>query len=512
MNKVVGIDLGTTNSAIAALDDIGKPKMIANQDGGNITPSVIFFEGDNVIVGEEAKKATQYAPEKCIRFVKRSMQKEDAVIKVEGKSFSPEQASSLILKKIVQDFEQLEGKISEAVITVPANFNNIARDRTMAAAKIAGLNVNHIINEPTAAALFYATKTQLSGRIVIYDLGGGTFDVTACEVNGNDIEILTSFGIQELGGHDFDEKLIDFFEKKLQSEHNMSLFETNKDLDKVKYEYEIEQIKKTLSKRDKTIFTVSTKEGPKNLSITKNEFEEIISLYVSQTELQLDSLCAELNLKPGDFTNVLLVGGSTRIPAFRESVKQYFGKEPLTEVNVDEAVALGACIYAGMKTESSNLNAAQKSAVDSVKLQEITNHNFGIIIQEYNESKNIMEQKVRIMIGKNSVIPTEFKDTFYTVLANQTEVPLTVTQDTFGSDNPKMVKTIGEMMLGPLPAGRDEGQPIEITYKYNSSGVMECKFLDVNSKVEKEADIEVKGTSAKDIESSTEELEMFILE
>ena len=165
-----------------------------------------------------------------------------------------------------------------------------------------------------------------------------------------------------------------------------------------------------------------------------------------------------------------------------------------------------------MKTESSNLNAAQKSAVDSVKLQEITNHNFGIIIQEYNESKNIMEQKVRIMIGKNSVIPTEFKDTFYTVLANQTEVPLTVTQDTFGSDNPKMVKTIGEMMLGPLPAGRDEGQPIEITYKYNSSGVMECKFLDVNSKVEKEADIEVKGTSAKDIESSTEELEMFILE
>ena len=512
MSKVVGIDLGTTNSAIAALDDIGKPKIVANQDGGNITPSVIFFEGDNVIVGEEAKKATQYAPEKCIRFVKRSMQKEDAVIKVEDKSFSPEQASSLILKKIVQDFEQLEGKISEAVITVPANFNNIARERTLAAAKIAGLNVNHIVNEPTAAALFYATKTQLSGRIIVYDLGGGTFDVTACEVNGNDIEILTSFGIQELGGHDFDEKLIDFFEKKLQSEHSLSLFEGDRDLDKIKYEYEIEQIKKTLSKRDKTIFTVSTKEGPKNLSITRNEFEELISLFVSQTELQLDSLCAELNLKPEDFTNVLLVGGSTRIPAFKESVKQYFGKEPLTEVNVDEAVALGACIYAGMKTEGTNLNAAQKSAVDSVKLQEITNHNFGTISMGVNEAKNSLQAQVSIIIKKNEQIPCDNTQEFYTISENQTEIDCTVTQDTFGSDNPKMVKVIKEFQLGPLPGGRPEGQPIKVTYTYDSNAVMKCKFLDVNSKIEKEVDIRIAGTTQKDIESSSEELEMFILE
>tara|TARA_B110000444_G_C18844086_1_gene600798 strand:- start:370 stop:1905 length:1536 start_codon:yes stop_codon:yes gene_type:complete len=511
MTKVVGIDLGTTNCAIAALDDIGKPKIIANQDGGNITPSVIFFEGDNVIVGEEAKKATQYAPEKCIRFVKRSMQKEDAVIKVEGKSFSPEQASSLILKKIVKDFEQLEGKISEAVITVPANFNNIARDRTMAAAKIAGLNVNHIINEPTAAALFYATKTQLSGRIVIYDLGGGTFDVTACEVSGNDVNILTSFGIQELGGHDFDEKLIDFFEKKLQSEYNLSLFEGNKDLDKIKYEYEIEQIKKTLSKRDKAIFTVSTKEGPKNLSITRDEFEELISLFISQTELQLDSLCAELNLKPDDFNNVLLVGGSTRIPAFKESVKNYFGKEPLTEVNVDEAVALGACIYAGMKTETTNLNAAQKSAVDAVQLQEVASHNFGTIVQIYNESKNTMERAVAIIIPRNTTLPASHTETYETLNDGQTMVPCTITQDTFGSERVNMVKIIKETQLGPLPEGRPAGQPIEVTYSYDENAVMKCIFTDVNSKINQEVDISI-SSSAKKIDSSIEELEAFILE
>ena len=511
MTKVVGIDLGTTNCAIAALDDIGKPNIIANQDGGNITPSVIFFEGDNVIVGEEAKKATQYAPEKCIRFVKRSMQKEDAVIKVEGKSFSPEQASSLILKKIVKDFEQLEGKISEAVITVPANFNNIARDRTMAAAKIAGLNVNHIINEPTAAALFYATKTQLSGRIVIYDLGGGTFDVTACEVSGNDVNILTSFGIQELGGHDFDEKLIDFFEKKLQSEYNLSLFEGNKDLDKIKYEYEIEQIKKTLSKRDKAIFTVSTKEGPKNLSITRDEFEELISLFISQTELQLDSLCAELNLKPDDFNNVLLVGGSTRIPAFKESVKNYFGKEPLTEVNVDEAVALGACIYAGMKTETTNLNAAQKSAVDAVQLQEVASHNFGTIVQIYNESKNTMERAVAIIIPRNTTLPASHTETYETLNDGQTMVPCTITQDTFGSERVNMVKIIKETQLGPLPEGRPAGQPIEVTYSYDENAVMKCIFTDVNSKINQEVDISI-SSSAKKIDSSIEELEAFILE
>ncbi len=511
MGKIVGIDLGTTNSAIASLDEIGKPKIIANQDGGNITPSVIFFDGDNVVVGEEAKKATQYSPENCVRFVKREMQKDDAKIEAAGKTFSPEECSALILKKIIKDFESLEGKIQEAVVTVPANFNNTARDRTLAAAKIAGLEIKNIINEPTAAALFYASKTQLSGKIVVYDLGGGTFDVTACEVSGNDIQILTSFGIQELGGHDFDEKLINFFEKKLQTEHNLSLFEGNKDLDKIKYEYEIEQIKKTLSKRDKTIFTVSTKEGTKNLSISRGEFEELISLFVSQTELQLDSLCAELDIGPEDFHNVLLVGGSTRIPAFKESVKNYFGKEPLTEVNVDEAVALGACIYAGMKTENVNLNAAQKSAVDSVKLQEITNKNFGTIIQIFNESKNINERAVAIIIPKNTPIPTSQTETYYTPHDGQTSLPCTVTQDTFGSDKINMVQIVKETELGPLPENRPAGQPIEVSYIYDENDMMRCTFLDVNSKVKKEVEIQVAST-AKEVESSSSELSAFILE
>ncbi len=511
MGKIVGIDLGTTNSAIASLDEIGKPKIVANQDGGNITPSVIFFDGDNVVVGEEAKKATQYSPENCVRFVKREMQKDDVKIEAAGKTFSPEECSALILKKIVKDFESLEGKIQEAVVTVPANFNNTARDRTLAAAKIAGLEIKNIINEPTAAALFYASKTQLSGKIVVYDLGGGTFDVTACEVSGNDVNILTSFGIQELGGHDFDEKLIDFFEKKLQSEHNLSLFEGNKDLDKIKYEYEIEQIKKTLSKRDKTIFTVSTKEGPKNLPISRSEFEELISLFLSQTELQLDSLCAELSLKPDDFNNILLVGGSTRIPAFKESVKNYFGKEPLTEVNVDEAVALGACIYAGMKTENANLNAAQKSAVESVKLQEVVGHNFGTVIQTYNESKNKTDTAVAIMIPKNTPIPASHTETYYTVHDGQTAVRCMMTQDTFGSDKLNMVKVIKETELGPLPENRPQGQPVEVTYSYDENGVMNCKFVDVNSKVKEEVEISV-ASSTKEVESSQSELEAFILE
>ncbi len=512
MGKIVGIDLGTTNSAISTLDEIGKPKIIANQDGTNITPSVIFIDGDNIIVGEEAKKATQYAPDKCVRFVKREMQKDDPKINVAGKTFTPEECSALILKKIVKDFEELEGKIEEAIITVPANFNNKARERTLTAAKIAGLNVKKIINEPTAAALFYASKSELAGKLIVYDLGGGTFDVTACEVSGNDVEILTSFGIQELGGHDFDELLINFFEKKLQSEHGQSLFEENRDIDKIKYEYEIEQIKKTLSKRDKTIFTVSTKEGPKNLSITRKEFEELLSLAVSKTELQLDSICNELSLKPEDFNNVLLVGGSTRIPVFKESVKNYFGKEPLTEVNVDEAISLGACIYAGMKTESSNLNAAQKTAVESVKLKEVTNSNFGTIVQVYNESKNAMAQAVNIMIPKNTEIPCSHTEIFYTAHKGQTSVPCTITQDTFGSDNPKMVKLIKEGKLEPLPEGREEGQEIKVTFSYDENERMECKFLDVASNTERVLDISLKGSSKQSVEESKSDLEAFILE
>ncbi len=512
MGKIVGIDLGTTNCAIASLDEVGKPKIVSNQDGSNITPSVIYFDGDNVVVGEEAKKATQYDPENCIRFVKREMQKEEAKINIKNKSFSPEECSSLILKKICKDFEQLEGEIQEAVITVPANFNELARSRTMTAAKIAGINIQSIINEPTAAALFYASKTELSGKLVVYDLGGGTFDVTACEIKDNDVEILTSFGIQELGGHDFDEKLIDFFEEKISKEHNLSLFENDKELDKVKYEYEIEQIKKTLSKREKSIFTVSTKEGPKNLSISREEFDELISLYISQTELQLDSLCAELNLKPQDFNNALLVGGSTRIPAFRESVKKYFGKEPLTEVNVDEAVALGACIYAGMKTSGENLNPVQQKAVDSVKLQEVTGHYFGTIVVGMNESRQVLQEEVKIMIKKNTEIPCEVTDTVYTMHDGQTSVTCTVTQDTFGSDNPKMVKQVKELKLGPLPENRPAGEPVEVTYSYDSNGMMRCKFKDVNSNKVVDAEISVKGSSKKEIDSSKEELEMFILE
>tara|TARA_Y100000816_G_scaffold124577_1_gene87643 strand:- start:2649 stop:4187 length:1539 start_codon:yes stop_codon:yes gene_type:complete len=512
MSKIVGIDLGTTNSAIACLDEVGKPKIVSNQDGATITPSVIYFDNENVVVGEEAKKATQYDPTKCVRFVKREMQKDDPKIEINGKSFSPEECSALILKKICKDFEQLEGKIQEAVITVPANFNDAARNRTMAAAQIAGLNVQNIINEPTAAALFYAGKSKLSGKLVVYDLGGGTFDVTACEITDNDVRVLSSFGVQELGGHDFDEKLIEFFDKKLQEEHNLSLFEDDKQIDKIKYEYEIEQTKKTLSKRDKTIFTVSTKEGPKNLSITKNEFEDLISLYVSQTELQLDSLCAELSLKPSDFSNVLLVGGSTRIPAFYESVKKYFGKEPLTEVNVDEAIALGAAIYAGMKTENSNLNAVQQKAVEAVKLQEVTNHYFGTIVVAMDSARNTPKEEVKIMIKKNTEIPCEVTDTVYTLYENQTEVECTVTQDGFGSDNPKMVRKVKELTLGPLPANRPQGQPIEVTYIYDSNQKMSCKFKDVNSNKEVEAEIFVEGTSKKEIESSKDELEMFILE
>ena len=229
--------------------------------------------------------------------------------------------------------------------------------------------------------------------------------------------------------------------------------------------------------------------------------------------MQLDVLCGELDLKPSEFDHILMVGGSTRIPAFQKSVKEYFGKEPLSEVNVDEAIALGASIYAGMKTKKENLNEAQKTQVESVKLQEKTNKNYGVIvIGDIDHERRKIDYQVNIILENNAPIPCERTDTIYTVSEGQVAVSCDITEDSFGSTNPKLVKTIHSLNLGPLPENRPEGQPIEVIYSFTSNQTLKCSFKDVNSNVVTEHELKIEGTSQEEIDESSKDLEKFILE
>lgn len=490
MGKVVGIDLGTTYSAIAVISETGKPEIKPPLKGGlgNLTPSYVLAEEDGtLLVGEVARKTAGMQDGAVAYRFKREMGT-SKTYSLHGREFTPTELSAAVLKKIKQDFESQEGEISEAVISVPANFANEAREATLEAARSVGLDVRNIVNEPTAAALYYIWhfsqegKTPEPGKYAVYDLGGGTFDISIVEVNGQDAEVVATNGIHKLGGVDFDNALRDIAFKKFEEK-------VGEKCDEYDYlPFDAEGDKKSLSEREK----VKSRIGGKPVELARVAFEERISGLISQTVMECEGSLEEAGCAPEDIRDVFMVGGSTRVPAVREAVRKVFGKEPKFTVNVDEAVVLGAALYAGMKSRSGSLSAVQQASLGKLALQEITSQFFGIVSLSRNEATGKEELRNSIIVRKNEQIPCSRTEDYYTNADGQTQVKCRVTESIREETDLKFVKVLAETML-PLPPGRPAGQRIEVTYSYTENQTLFCTFKDVETGEERKLEVKQGG-------------------
>ena len=497
MGNVVGIDLGTTFSAIAMLNDTGRPEIIHEKGGGNTTPSVVeFTSSSSFLVGDQAKQSIGIYDKNIAQEVKRYMGSKEKTYEFFGDKHSPTSISALILKKLKEDTESVHGPIDSAVVTVPANFANEAREATQTAAEMAGLKVDYIINEPTAAALAYAFQSgkDLSGTFAIYDLGGGTFDCTIAKISGQDVDILTSEGVSKLGGKDFDEAIIKIVSEKYKAE-------TGNDLSKGDFgPNEAEEKKINLSSRDKT----SAKVAGEIISITREEFETSISKLIVQTEMAIESALSRVKLKTSDISEIILVGGSTRIPAIQKSIKGLFDKEPKLFGNPDESVALGAAIYAAYKSDSKDLNPLQQQSISKLSLSEVTPHYFGTIVAAEDGSGRLAMEN-SIIIPKDEKAPCSITESYFTISDNQTKVNCTVTECSTDVKDPEFVKKIWEGDLS-VEAGRPKGQELKFTYSYTEDGKMRASFLDVGSG--KTLDIELDVGASRNTEASIDKIDI----
>ena len=469
MANFIGIDLGTSFSAVAFLDENGKPTIVYNRDGQNTTPSCVMVEGESASVGEDARRQWGVDPENVAARFKRDMGTDRHYV-LNARSFSSTDLSALVLEKIKADTEAAIGPITEAVVTIPANFTHEAREATLAAARTAGLSVQYIINEPTAAALYYAYKLgrELSGTYAVYDLGGGTFDVSIIAVSGQETQVITSQGISRLGGDDFDKAIQQLVARKYEAQTGHPLaagsFTRN----------DAEECKKSLSKRE----TIQARAALESIEIARHEFESEISLYLAQTEMLCEAALDEAGVTANDIKGVFLVGGSTRIPAVQASIERVFKQTPTSQVNVDEVVALGAALYTAYKSGGKQLSMPQRSVVNAIQLGEVTNFCFGtsVLMPEAFSSGKVLKNE--ILIRKNEKIPCSVTKTFYTVRHGQELIDCDVTQSVGAETDPRFVKALWKGSL-PLPPGRPTNQPIQITFGFDSNNVMSCRFVDV---------------------------------
>ncbi len=480
MSNIVGIDLGTTFSSLAMLNAIGKPEIVPNADGERLTPSAIYFDEENVIrVGVEALNARHINPSRSVRWVKRHMGDPDYKVALDGKDWTATELSALVLKKLRQDSAAQIGEIRDAVISVPAHFDEIRRKATMDAGTAAGFNVIGIVNEPVSAALCYATSRDVSGRVLVYDLGGGTFDVTLMDVKGLEMEILCSQGDHALGGMDFDKKVMEMLQKQYKDKFSAELFGSEED--RAKYEDEAEDIKKTLSRRPVAKTMLYGPAGSMRIEIARQAFEEAITPLVNRADMLIEVALDEVGMKPKDVNTVLLVGGSSRIPLVRTHLEQLFGFPPESSINVDECVALGAALHAGlamMRKDPEAVPAGIRNGLQNISLTDVCNHSYGTICAPIDKETGRRIVQNRIILKKNTPLPCEASQTFYTVSQGQKRVEVMITQ---GEDtDPAYVNRIANHRF-ELPPDRPAERPIKVTYSYDLNQRMHCKFEDVES-------------------------------
>jgi molecular chaperone DnaK len=509
----VGIDLGTTFSAISYLDGVGRSSICPiGSDGERICASVVYRnprKRGTLEVGGYAAKAAAEFPEAVAGHFKISMGTND-LISLGDEQYTATTLSSVVLKKLVKSFEEQHGKLSSAVITVPANFTESARAETLKAAEMAGISAKHIINEPTAAILAFTQRAEITGTVLVYDFGGGTFDATIAEVEGSRVRVLTSDGDKHLGGKDLDKVIFDFFANKYREATGVKWEASRDDEDRFKmFQLKAENIKKDLSRNESVIGYIhcGTHGETVRVEITRAEFEHLISNYLSRADTLVEVALDAAGLEPSDIDEIIMVGGSTRIPDVRNRIEKMFGKKPMPEsVSVDECVAMGAAIYAGLQ-EKQSLNMRQKKSLEKVSLQDITPHFFGT------ECLNDDDEGVynAIILKKDTPTPCKTSATFYTSQHGQTEVLCKITQSGYPESDLDLVTEVAVLHLD-LPGGRPSGQAIEVEYSYDTNGIMHCKFEDVGSKSIAEYKHDNSSSSIEDLGASAMNLEDFIIE
>ena len=467
MSKIIGIDLGTTNSCVAVMEG-GKPTVIANAEGARTTPSVVAFTKNNErLVGEPAKRQAVTNADNTISSIKRDMGTDHGRT-INGKKYSPQQISAFILQKLKADAESYLGeKVTEAVITVPAYFNDAQRQATKDAGKIAGLEVKRIINEPTAAALAYGLNNEKDQKIMVYDLGGGTFDVSIIDIGDGVIEVKATNGDTHLGGDDFDQKIIDWMVREFKAKEGVDLSKDKMAMQRLKEA--AEKAKKELSSAVSTNinlpFITATAEGPKHfdMDLSRSKFEELISDLVEKTAIPVQNAMRDAGLNNSDLSMVLLVGGSTRIPCVQEKVKQLTGKEPSKTLNPDECVALGASIQGGTLS-------GDKDAGTDILLLDVTPLTLSI---------ETMGGIATPLIERNTTSPTRKSQVFSTAADNQPAVDINVLQGErkFARDN----KSLGQFRLDGIPPAMRGVPQIEVTFDIDANGIVNVSAKDLGT-------------------------------
>ena len=513
MSNLSGIDLGTTFSALANLNAIGRAEIVPNADGDRITPSAIFFDEDNhdiIKVGVEAIHARRLNAKRSVRWIKRHMGDTDYRVKIDDKQWSPVELSALILKKLKNECSTEHGEIHDAVISVPAHFDEVRRKATMDAGTMAGLNVIGLVNEPIAAALYYATTREVFGNVHHLANKRCLFDVTIMTVKGHQINIVCSQGDNALGGIDFDRKILEMLEQSYRDKVGAELIRT--DEDRAKYEDEAEDIKKTLSRRSVAKKMLYGPAGNMRVEITRQMFEEAISPLMARTDMLAELTLDEAGLKSSDINDVLLVGGSTRIPLVHQHLEKMFGFAPKMTVNVDECVALGAALHAGLtmlREKPDAVSAGIASGLKDINLTDVCNHSYGTICAPVDNETGRRVVQTRILLKKNTPLPCEASQIFYTMFEGQTEVEVSITQ---GEDTmPEYITKIATHRF-KLPPNRPAGCRIKVTYSYDVNQRMHCKFEDIQSGRTLEVDfcLDQNGEmSQSDVKEVEQQLETF---
>ena len=496
MSKIIGIDLGTTNSCVAVIEG-GEPVVIANAEGARTTPSVVgFTKTGERLVGQVAKRQAITNPERTVSSIKRHMGT-DYKVSIDGKDYNPQQISAMILSKLKADAEAYLGeKVTDAVITVPAYFNDSQRQATKDAGTIAGLNVRRIINEPTAAALAYGADKDADQKIMVYDLGGGTFDVSIIEMGDGVTEVLATNGDTHLGGDDFDQRIIDWLADNFQKENGIDLRQDKMAAQRLKEAAEKAKIELSgvTSTAINLPFITADATGPKHLdtTLTRAQFDAMTADLVERTMGPVRKALADAGLKASDLGKVLLVGGSTRIPAVQEAVKKELSTEPFKGINPDECVAIGAAIQGGVLNKE----------VGGILLLDVTPLSLGI------ETLGGVCTKI---IERNTTIPTKKSQIFSTAADNQPSVEVNVLQGEreFARDN----KSLGMFKLDGIPAAPRGVHQIEVTFDIDANGIVHVSAKDLGSGKEQSITITASTNMSKeDIEKSVREAEQFAAE
>lgn len=473
MAEHVGIDLGTTLSGLAYLKPDGTPEIVPNADGERLTPSVVFFDSHEEVklVGSAARDGGD--PERTVFQIKRHMDDPDYFVEIDGKKWTPAEISALILSKLRRDCSRIIGDIDDVVITVPANFNELARKSTIAAAEMAGMKVRRLVNEPTAAAVYYAQTQGVHGRVLVFDLGGGTLDVTILEVEGDNIRILTSEGARHLGGGNFDELLLEAYADQYRKQVSAELFTDERQRRRVLHA--AEDAKKMLSKLQRVNDTIGNDtNGIARIDLTRENFEDGIRRLLTRAIMLVEQALAGASLQPSDIGHVVLVGGSTRIPKVKAALERFFGRPPKSCGNVDEAVALGAAIF------------AKKSA----RIREVCNQSYGALAYIVNTKTGEEGVRNSIVIAKNTPIPCSMTQTYTTSEANERTIEVDITQ---GEDSdPRYVDLIGRISV-EVPPNRPAGCEVAVTYSYDENQRVRARVVDKRSGRSHEIAVTYKG-------------------